>query len=412
MRILLVSKEGDGLGLAQRLALEGNAVSAWVREERFHRALSGIVSRVSTYRASLRRADLVITDCVGFGKLGDEFRANGVPFIGASEPIDKIELDRQVGMDFFRRAGITIPETEYHNSAREALGAKRDFGDGWVIKPCGNKATALTMVVTDEELWEHCLGKVPPGCPLILQRIVKGVEVSTEGWFNGRAFITPFNHTFEEKRFLAGNLGCNTGCMGNVVVARESNKLTKHTVERVAPFLKMIGYRGPFDINCIVNKEGAYALEATGRMGYDAVEALSELLDEPLGDFLFEVATGTKAKAPLGRDSAIAVRLSIPPWPVQKPDGKSHGEPVLGLTDEVLEHVFLTDVYKEGKAFLTAAGDGVLLKATARSPNLSVAQRKVYKLLDGIKVSSKQYRNDIGGRVSDDMAQLQAWGWL
>ena len=105
----------------------------------------------------------------------------------------------------------------------------------------------------------------------------------------------------------------------------------------------------------------------------------------------------------------IGIRVTIPPWPVRLPNSEDYGEPVLGIDDH---HSFLCDVYREGDGYYTAGGDGVLLKLTARHPNLSLARRKAYRLADAIRVGSKQYRTDIGDRVNDDEARLRAWGWL
>jgi phosphoribosylamine--glycine ligase len=426
MRILVMGKEGDGFGVAQRLAYEGHSVDVFCADKRFSRALRGIVNRVPSWPQAARRADLIICDCVGYGRYEDQIRELGRPFLGVNSLLDKIELDRLAGMEMFRRAGITIPETIPFANVAEAksIPESSEWRDGWVVKPSGNISTSKTMVVKDQALWQHAVSQLPNPSSGILQRIIPGVEVSTEGWFNGMRFVRPFNHTFEEKRFLPGNLGCNTGCMGNVVLGVNSNRLTKATVERVEDFLRMIGYRGPFDINTIVNETGAYALEATSRMGYDAVEALIEGLNEPAGEFFYDIAQGAKREMDLGEDPMIAVRMSIPPWPTRRPDSDSFGEPVMGLTDERLRHVFLTDVMKDGDEYVTAGGDGVLLKATATgaverksSPKHNDdytynARRRVYRTLDGISVSNKQYRNDIGSRVNADIAKLQSWGWM
>lgn len=426
MRILLISKEGDGIGVAQRLALEGNQVDVYIAESRFARAGKGLVNRVPSWLPAAKKADLVVTDCVGLGRLEPKLRGLGVPLLGCSELLDKIELDRGAGMDMFRRAGISIPETVRFTSTKDAdrIVKSTEWGPGWVIKPNGNISTAKTMIVKDQTSWDRCLSLLSPDSSGILQRVLSGIEVSTEGWFNGTRWLTPFNHTFEEKRFLAGGLGENTGCMGNVVIAAQSNKLTKATVEPLAPFLKMIDYRGPFDVNCIVTADGAYALEATSRMGYDAVEALIEGLEEPAGLFLYDVARGANRDMKLTSDTMIAVRLSIPPWPTRKPDSSSAGEPVTGIDDAALNHLFLTDLYKTSEGYFTAGGDGVLLKATAigrtrpsngngSTPDYTYeARRRVYRTLERISVKGKQYRIDIGERVNKEMAQLKEWGWL
>lgn len=430
-RALLISKEGDGLGVAQRMVAEGSKVRVWVAEPRFAKAGEGIVERVPEWEPSVEWADFIITDCVGLGKHETRLKGAGKPVLGCSEVLDKIELDRALGMRLFEMAGIAIPPTYEFSSCKEADTIRREFpwDKGWVIKPSGNLSTSKTMVVKDQSQWTASLACLSPDCTGIVQRVVDGVEVSTEGWFNGRHFLSPMNHTFEEKRFLAGGLGVNTGCMGNVVLAAPpgGDALTHATVARLSGFLAQIGYRGPLDVNCIVNETGAYALEATSRMGYDAVEALAEGLTVPLSDFLYDVACGTAEDCPLAEgQTMIAVRVSIPPWPVRKPDQSSAGEIVEGIDDSTLPHLFLTDLYRDTTTgeYKTAGGDGVLLKATAKGPARRLndadlrddytfyARRKVYRLLDDIKVSSRQWRTDIGERVNGDMSRLKEWGWL
>lgn len=426
MRILIVSKGGDAMGVGARLASEGHTVDFYIGDKKYDRMGVDIVNRVDSWRAALRRADLVIPDMVGFGRYEDAIRATGRPYISCNKYVEACELDRQKGMELFKRAGVKTPESWEFANTSEARDLKQfgEFGLGLVIKPFGNIGEALTMVVTQPDLWEYSLGKVPKEAKLIIQRVIEGIEISTEGWFNGRDFITPFNHTFEEKRFLNGGLGCNTGCQGNVVFASESNKLTRATVERLAPLLRAVGYRGPFDVNCIVNEKGAFALEATCRMGYDAIEAFGEGLQEPLGDFLFEVALGSKKTMEITKDAMVAIRLSIPPWPVKQPRPDAFGEPVLGMDD--MTHIWPSDLYVEKGKYFTAGAEGILLKATATgrssenkggdgatSTDLTrEALRRAYRILDKVKVGSKQYRTDIGKRVNGQYAKLKEQGWL
>jgi phosphoribosylamine--glycine ligase len=274
-------------------------------------------------------------------------------------------------------------------------------------------------VIKDREELAWAFDTNKAGTSMIVQRIVDGVEVSTEGWFNGRDFLRPFNHTFEEKRFMEGNLGPNTGCMGNVVLARESNKLTRATVERLKPFLSKVGYRGPVDVNCIVNETGAYALEATARFGYDAIEALVEGLKEPFIDVLFETAVGTKKSMDLTEDAMIAVRLSVPPYPAEDVKQKDWGDPIIGINLDNIKHLFLCNVFADhaDNLFKVAPADGLVLKATAHGGKkgadyTSFARDRVYRTLDNIKCSNKQYRLDIGKRVNGDLAKLISWGWV
>ena len=420
MKILIIS-DGDGLGIGQRLVHDGHDVAIWIKDAAYDMCGVGIVERPKTWRSKLAWADFIMCDMVGFGHLEEIFRRMGKPYIACNPLMDMMELDRQKGMEIFKKVGITIPETFGFKGVEEAKETimALPFESGFVLKPDDNIGTAKTLVIADQAELEWAFSTYKPETHMIVQRIVEGVEISTEGWFNGRDFVRPFNHTFEEKRLMEGNLGPNTGCMGNVVLARESNKLTKATVERLKPFLAKVGYRGPVDVNCIVNESGAFALEATARFGYDAIEALVEGLREPFFDLLFETAMGTKKEMDVTSDSMIAVRLTVPPYPMEKAPEPEWGDPIGGITVDNINHLFLCSVYadqSDGK-FKVAPPDGIVLKATAHggkvgSDYTKFCRDRVYRTLDNIKVSNKQYRLDIGKRVNGDMAKLIAWGWL
>lgn len=416
MKILVISQTGDFLGVAQRMVLEGHHVAMWIKSPDYKRSGRGIVERVNSWREKLRWADLVIVDMVGMGNVEKTLKAVGVPFIGASPIMDEIELNRAKGMEVFRAVGITIPETHAFSSPEEAktFFVGLEWGDGFAVKADDNIGCATSRVLSEPEQLDWALSSLPSGASLIVQRVVKGIEVSTEGWFNGKEFIN-FNHTFEEKKFLEGNLGPNTGCMGNVVVSRKSNKLTKATVERLKPILVRMGWRGPVDVNCIVNKNGAFALEATARFGYDAIEAFLEGLQLGAGEFLRSVATGEAKELAFTPDSVIAVRLSVPPYPCEDDGLKVEwGEPILGINENNINHLWLCNVFIDQKdqLFKTSGADGLTLVATARGADVAMARRRVYRTLDNIRVGSKMYRRDIGLRAEKDIQQLTEWGWL
>lgn len=414
MRFLFLSESGDGLGIAHQLVKEGHQVDYFIKERGYERAGKGIVNLVNSWRPKVAGVDLVICDMVGFGTQGELISKMGKPVLACDKVADLLELDRSKGMDVFKKLGIKTPETFSFKNPGEAKSILETWEQpGYVIKPSGNQATSKTCVCRDKEMFEYALGRLGASDRLIVQKIVEGIEVSTEGWWNGRGWVEPFNHTFEEKRFLAGDLGPNTGCMGNVVIAaRRRNKLVKETVAKLEPFLKRTSYRGPIDINCIVNEQGAFALEATARFGYDAIEALMEGLSESVADVLFEVALGVKKEFALTEEYMIASRLSVPPWPHADEDGKNKGLPILGINDKNLKHIYFSDAYREGNSYYYAASDGVVLKATARGASVREAQRRVIRTLDNIKVLDKQYRRDIGDRVDRGMAALKDWRYL
>lgn len=420
MKVLFISKSGDGLGVAHRIREEGHDVQVWIKEAAYANCGKGLVGRPASFRPHLASADLIICDMVGFGGLERLFKSYGKPVLSCNSLTDKLELDREAASILLEKLGVAQPPHESYNNIAEAK--KALFQGDWkpvVLKPHGNKDTSMTTVCKEKELAEWVLSRFPASTPLTVQSFVKGVEVSTEGWWNGRDFIKPFNHTFEEKKFLQGNLGQNTGCMGNVVVTSGSNRLTKETVEKLRPFLMKTTYRGPIDLNAIVTPEKAFVLEASCRMGYDAIEALLEGLREPVLDLLFETAAGTKKEMDITQDTMIAVRLSTPPYPMAKGGEKYAGEPILGVNRQNFKHLWFMDAYLTKEGFFTGGADGCILKATAhgrrntlKSDLVGEARNRVYRTLDGLHVGSKQYRLDIGERVNGDWQKLKEWGWV
>jgi phosphoribosylamine--glycine ligase len=387
----------------------------WIKERSYAKSGRGIVRRLDSWREGLRDCELVVVDMVGMGHIEKVLRTVGKPYIGASPFMDKLELERETGMRVFAECGIAVPETHgFANpkEAREFFKDGLDFEPGWCIKADDNLGCATSRLIKDPEQLDWAFSQYPSHVPLIVQRIMEGVEVSTEGWFNGRDWIKPFNHTFEEKRLMDGGLGPQTGCMGNVVVACEGCRLTRATVEKLKPLLVKIGWRGPVDVNCIVNEEGAFGLEATARFGYDAIEALLEGVRMGAGDFLREIANGTMESMDVSREFLIGVRLAVPPYPSEDEDAPAPwGEPILGINEQNIGHLWPCNVMIEDNLFKTSGADGLTLVATARGDDLALARRRVYRTLDNLRVGGKMYRRDIGARVENDLERLRGWNW-
>lgn len=416
MKVLIISKEGDACGVAWKLAKEGHHVDLYIKRQDYVRALKGVVNRVESFRPYVASADFVICDMVGFSQYAPLFKRIGKPVLGCSEIADLLELDRRRCMEVFKRVGISTPVTHYFDSPRSAKTLNWTHPLGYVIKPCDNLHVSQTYMCDKREIYDWALTTLPADTELIVQEVVDSktaVEVSTEGWYNGKEWIQPFNHTFEEKRLTVGDLGPMTGCMGNIVLPIEApDKLTHETVMKLEPVLKKVGYRGPIDVNCLVTEKQALALEITARFGYDAIEALTHGLKQPLGSFLFDVSTGIAKTVPMiGYDYLIAVRVTTTPYPVIADDTSLQGCPVLGLEGPG-GSVFPCDVYKNGRGYEYASSDGVVCKVAANGRDVREAQRRVYARVADIRVQNIQYRTDIGKRVESDLARLKRWGWV
>lgn len=419
MKILIVSKEGDGAGVAYRLMTEGHDVHLWIKDNKYKDALRGIVNRPPAWKPMVRDSDLIICDMVGFSQYEDLFKRLGKPTLSCNKIADMLELDRSKGMAVFKRLGINTPTSQTFKNIQEAEGLEWKNEAGYVVKASGNLDTGKTYVCDSEEIYKWALSTMAGATDIVVQdRIPKegSVEISTEGWFNGRDFVKPFNHTWEEKRLMAGDIGKMTGCMGNVVMAfQRPTYLAECTVMRFKPLLERMEYRGPIDVNCIVTKDKIYALEFTMRMGYDAVEALMTGLNEPMGAFLYEMALGTKISMDIRSDFLLAIRVTRDPYPYAEPheiEESDKGMPISGLTETDMKFVYLCDVMKKDGQLQYAASDGVLLKATSFGRSVKEAQSRAYKICKNVEAIDIAYRNDIGDRVEKNLDSLRAWGWI
>jgi len=408
VKVLMISKQGDGLGVADRLTQEGHDVRVWTSNPKYAKDLQGIVSRIDTWRPSITWADFILADMVGFAHIQPVASRYGKPSLSLNAATEVLELDRLRALRTARAVGMRTPESWAYDNLTDARNARPDFPK--MVKPSGNQGPEETRKVETRAQYDWALSQFKMDQGLLLQEVVDGIEISTEGWFNGSDWVTPFNHTFEEKKLMPGETGPGTGCMGNFVISAARDKLVQETLGLMTPFLSKAGYRGPIDVNCIVKEDAAYFLEFTARMGYDAIEALATGLREPLGSMLFEVATGIKKEMRLTKDYMVAVRLCAPPYPNA---GASKADvPLEGIVPENRKYLFLTGVQRRGPLYVTSGSDGVIGKVTAIGRTPSEARSRAYRTLGNIKGIDLFYRPDIGVRVEKAMRQLREWGWI
>lgn len=417
--ILILSVYGSGVPIGLRLAQEGHIVKIWIKEQNARANLDGYrnPSKIQEPRRMLEQYDLVLSDMVGLGPLCEELRSKGKLVLGGGTFNDKLELDREFGLKVCRSLmKVKEPTSRTFKTVEECLEYLESATTPQVVKPLGNAPVYLTLVSSDGEnrtLKSLLKEKGKELVPCIIQERVEGIEISTEGWFDSKEWVLPFNHTFEKKRLMEGDKGPNTGCMGNVVFTTEGDKLVETLLIPLTPLLKKVEYVGPIDVNCIVDEKDAYFLEFTARFGYDAIQALAELLKIPLFDFLYGVAARQIKKVQVYDGYGGAVRLSIHPYPLREGHKESRGVKFLEIPEEGRRHIWLADVMMDKELGEVCAGvDGVLGSVTARGESVRECRRRIYRTVKNIVIHRDvQYRGDIG-EIEESVQQLKEWGWL
>ena len=433
---LVISKGGDSLSIAQRIESEGHKVNFYVNDEDKRAVGEGIISKSKVTEVLVSKEgtvnnsvlqkllkpepDCIIMDMVGegFGDVASMLKSK-YPLIGGSKWGNRVELDRIYGTKVMRVSGINTPMTTNFSDYGKAISFVEETNKTYVYKPSGNQATTTTYVAEGPDdmigMLEYYSGIKEP---FELQERVNGIEVSTELWFNGKE-VLGVNHTMEEKRFMEGNLGVQSGCMGSAVwLGTQGSKLYKEGVGKLVPALKKVGYRGPIDLNTIVTKDKLHGLEFTARFGYDAICILLEMYRGKVNDLMYGMAAGINIPMKFKSNWGIGIDLSVPPYPLDIEPNLYKGILIQGINKYNLKHIWFYDIQKKDNRYMTSGNGGDICTITARGDEignyhpLRDAKRRVMRTIHNLIIPDIQYRRDIGDRVYEEHKQLMKWGWL
>ena len=438
--ILFVSDSGESLSIVYRLRKEGVDAQIYIHNPNSRKNYDGILEKVpiGELRKKAFQADLIIFDitrpnrkekhdiavlkmfgiktsnnCV-FGPVADKLKKY-VKVIGASAFTEEIEMDRKKGSDIAKKIGLETPEVHEFKNLKDGKAFLKGRHDLWVLKPFANQALDLTYVEKyPGELLAKMDGELPQRLnedkvEYMLQKVIDGVELDIEGWFDGKDFVH-FNHTIEEKRLMNGNLGPAIGSANNTVWIKKKSNFLLDEIKKMAPFLKQANYIGPIDFNCIVSEKDhkPYFLEYTPRCGFDALYCLLSLINGSLKDFFTK-----DFKADFQEGYVSSVRLTIPPYPYASKElleDFAKNVPIEGKIDN-FPFFWMEDIFQNGNGLACAGSDGVLGVVTGRGQSLGEAWGKVYQNVKRLRVGGyMQYRSDGIRTAEKRLTMLKDWG--
>jgi phosphoribosylamine--glycine ligase len=434
VKVLIVEPHGDGLlDLAIRAKKLGHDVYFHCRDYDQYKAPigRGLVERVPDWRAVSRRVDLVILGSLGYAQAEfDKLKADGIPVIGAPGLAGEWELNRLVGMQQFKRAGIPVPPYQQCASYDEAIAIVARNDDGVAIKPCGDvtdKSLSFVAKTGREAVWRLQRWKregkrFPQG--FILQELVKGVEFAVGAWCGPAGFADGWEENWEGKRMFAGDVGPNTGEMYTVMRLVKQSKMAQKVLAPFEDRLVSLGFCGNVDVNCIVDENGTpWPLEFTCRFGYPAINIeLALHRGDPI-EYLAGLCAGKPPKTRAMNEVAVGIVLAIPPYPFghEKPE-EVVGSPIWGVTPGIEDNLHYVMV-QAGEApriqngaidkspVLATAGSYVLV-STGVGDSVTHARDQALRVLNRLSIPSSPYwRVDAGSRLRKQIPALQEHGF-
>ena len=407
MRFIMVSRFGEGLNVLYQIACEGNETEFYLTEGGKEDLWKGMLTRTDVL--PLEKDAIYIFDMSGNGKIADRLITRGYNVVCGSKFADTIEHDRAEGIELMKAVGIQIPwSKEFKNCKEVSKFFSENKDKRFVFKPSGKNLPCSLSHVPEEgedvstyiEYVDKVFGKEIES--IEVQEFIKGVALSTEGWFNGYHFIRPFNHTIEKKKFLNDDLGPATGCVGNTIWLCDEDEICL-SLRKLEPYLQG-KYIGPIDLNCIVNEEGFYGLEWTPRFGYDSIPALIPMFKEDVGKFFSDLSRHQfDGEMPLSDMFSSALRVAIPPYPSDDKD-ELGGLPINGLDEGNNKYYFYEIALHEDK-LVHSEGYGLLLCTLAQGEEVGETLNECRGLADDLKVPNKMYRTDLSEIIEEEVNQ-------
>lgn len=434
MNILFISSDANSIPLATEMIEEGHDVLFWSESKG---EAEGFVPESKDYKDDLPWADLVICDCTGFGKINDAVRKRGIPVIGGTALSDAMEEDRGVGQKLFKALGMKVLESKEFKKIPEAIKYVQDNPKRYVVKVSGNVADkSLTYVGQLEDgrdippVLFHMEHRTGDGITSVeVQEAVSGTEVAIGGFFNGKDFLDPVLVNFEHKKLMPGDkfsptaqsgLGPATCEMGTVGFWRDKGfRLYTETLERFVPVLAKMGYRGYFDINCIIEwnpleslEQIVRPLEMTCRFGWPTLPLQVETMKiNDTGELFYGIATGKAEDFKVTHPYSVCVVLGVPPLPYineEIADSMSTGMPILFKNPDQCEGIYPGDCRQEdGKWFMTGK-TGYAVVTAAGGDSIQEARSRAYCAAANVVIPNLMMRFDIGETTEGAMASIKS----
>lgn len=430
MNVLIVDSDGCGLDFAMRCSEHGHAVKLFLRPQNGERDRTGdgLVEKVSEWEKWAQWADLIVpTTNIAYMDRFEGLRKYGYPVFGPSKESARLEIERQAGMQAFKKAGIDVPPYKMFRTLDEAEAHCWKHDQRYVFKTLGSEEDkSLSYVGRDSadminriRLWKKQGLALKGAC--MLQDCIEGIELGVSAWMGRDGFLKARGENVEHKKEMSGNYGPNCGEAGTVMWYASKSKLSREVLDPLEAYLRSIGHVGDIDVNCIVDENGkAWPLEFTSRLGWPAFYIMCAQHEEPC-QWMLDALNG-KDSLKYSEEPHVGVMLALPGWTTKGArQGAWQGIPIQGVTHDNWPYLHLIAVMAgkgveevngtptEREVFVTTGA--YVLCAVGSGETVKKARKNAYATINEIHVPNAIIRDDIGEKFERDIPKLQALGY-
>jgi len=280
---------------------------------------AGILAACSEYAIDLAVIGPEAPLCAG---LADELRAAGIPALGPGRETARLEGSKAFAKAFMQRHGVpTAPAREFSGVLADAA-PLRDYIyslSGPCVLKCDGLAAGKGVIVCDG-LDEALAGLAriaggefgASGDTVLVEERLSGPEISfTCLLAGGRAEVLPPSSDY--KRLRDGDLGPNTGGMGNICPTPHATDavITQFSRDILAPTMRGLAaegldYRGFLFVGTMLTPQGLRVIEYNVRFGDPEAAAVLPLCE---ADWPAVFAGMAQGELPQGPHQGSAIRL-------------------------------------------------------------------------------------------------------
>jgi len=231
-------------------------------------------------------------------------------------------------------------------------------------------------------------------------------------WFNGVDFVFPAVISINEDKFMEGNKGVTVDSMGcTLCVCGSKKRGFTETLLKFKSLLRKVSYCGFFTLSCVFKENSVQVAKIEPYFKYDLLYAFLEGTQGEIGKSLHEISIGGKKEFKFPEMYAIAVRISIPPYPYSHI--KTKHVVLKGVCAENEKHIWAQNTVRDEKGQIVSDTKyGVIATVTARGASVRECIRRVYRTVENLSIEDMQYRRDVGAKAEDVFKELRERNWI
>lgn len=389
MNITILTKYGDGLGLAHRLASEGHQIAVYGSQVDLS-GHSGIFDVVDHVWPSVKSSRFVVADTPQWSNISKRMEFFNRTVIGDHPITSMANTDHYLKHDLFRRAGMPIPETKVFDDISMTY-------DELLNNPkirVTIRYDDVTMKCEYRDWISWAVTKLPMGKKVLFQEPVQGMDVTLTGWYDGFQWLDAFG--------ISPTLNSEIYKYSMIRSISQNSKLIEETILKLEPFLKKIEYHGPVNLNVTINKAGSKVTDVYFGLTYPLSYTLLDFVKGDLGAFFHGVAQHSNYAVKRTQGFVAAVQS-------KSVGDETLGVPIIGINEERLKHTVFHHVSKLDNDYVIARERDVVLTATAFGNGPEEAVERVYNTAENLRFPERHFDSTLLGAVKPTFEKLKEW---